>query len=561
VGKIDGGTNVRPGVGGAVGSSAGASGSTTAAGGASGVAPVAQMGGASGRLACATGPYPAVSEGRRITSAQYRNAIAAIFGGLVQPSSNYPGSYGAPITGFSTEASISTVGAQSVQQIMLAAEDVAQGVVAALPMLLPCSTTPSTANASCARTFVDTFARRAYRRTLAADEEAALLAFFNSSLQSDPSFADGIAMVTDVMLQEPQFLYVTEGAAPTARALTSSEVASRLSFMLWDSIPDDTLLMLADAGGLATPAAVLSQAQRLLASPKATTTIARFFREWTGAIEVGPTNKDTKAFPFLTDSLATSLNGSFDRFVGDELLNHGTIGGLLTTTDAWVDASMAGFFGVGAPAGGQWTKVALDPTKYAGIMTQPTLMASLAHPAVSSFVLRGKFVRKQLLCQPVGSPPANAQAVFASLSIPTDAPGKTVSAAILSVPACASCHGFLNPAGLAFENFDGIGRYRTTYETGAAIDPSGSLPGVGAAGETLTFADQRDLMRQLAAHSEVSDCFTRQLFRFGLSRLEGTGDGCALQQMDDAMTTSRGELLSALLVLTTSDAFRYKVDP
>jgi hypothetical protein len=494
-----------------------------------------------------------------MTTYEYENAIGAIFGGQVAASANYPGSYGTPVTGFSTESSISTVGAQSVQEILLAAEDVAQGVAQALPALLPCSR--NAPDAACAGTFVDTFARRAYRRTLDADERTLLLSVYGASMSADPSFADAIAMVTDTMLQSPQFLYVMEGAAPAARPLTSSEVASRLSFMFWDSIPDDTLLALADTDSLTAPASVLAQAQRLVSSPKATTTIARFFREWTGAVEVGPDNKDTTAFPFLTADYAASMNASFDRFVSGELLDQGTIQTLLTSTDAWVDPTMAAFFGVTPPAGGSWAKVSLDPSRYAGILTQPVLMASLAHTAASSFVLRGKFVRERLLCQELGSPPANAQSVFSMLPIPPNPTGKQVSAAILSNPTCASCHGLMNPAGLAFENFDGIGRYQTAYPSGQAIDPSGVLPAVGPQGESVTFADQTDLMKELATEPGVAACYGKQIFRFTLSRMEDASDVCTLQALGDAMAASGGTLASAWMAMTTSDAFLYRIDP
>jgi hypothetical protein len=515
--------------------------------------------GSNGRYDCDAGPYPATSNGRRITTYEYDNAIHDIFDGRVSPSTNYPGSYGTPVTGFTTESSISTVGAQSVQQLMVAAEDVAQSVAAALPSLLPCS--KSSPNATCAGTFVDTFARRAFRRTLQPDERSLLLSVYTASVAVDPSFGDAIAMVTDTMLQSPQFLYVMEDAAPAARPLTSSEVASRLSFMFWDSIPDDTLLSLADADSLTTPAAVLAQAQRLAASSRATTTIARFFREWTGAVEVGPANKDATAFPFLTAAYATSMNTSFDRFVNDQLLSQGTLDTLLTSNEAWVDATMAGFFGVSAPASGQWAKVSLDPSRYAGLMTEPVLMASLAHPAASSFVLRGKFVRERLLCQDLGSPPANAQSVFGMLPIPPNPTGKDVSAAILSVPTCAACHALLNPAGLAFEHFDGIGRYQTAYASGKTIDPSGVLPAVDAAGDSIAFTDQVDLMKQLATQPTVTACFDKQVFRFAMSRIEATSDVCTLQAMGDAMAASNGQLLTALLAMTTSDSFLYKVDP
>jgi hypothetical protein len=264
-------------------------------------------------------------------------------------------------------------------------------------------------------------------------------------------------------------------------------------------------------------------------------------------------------YPFLTDAYAASMNESFDRFVTDTLLNQGTLSSLLTSTDGWVDQNMAQFFGVPAPSNGQWAKVTLDSTRYAGMTTQPVLMASLAHPASSSFVLRGKYVRKRLMCEQLGSPPANAQNVFATFQLPPNPTGKDVSAAILSDGACAGCHALMNPAGLAFENFDGLGRYQTAYPSGKAIDPSGVLPNVDAT-TSLTFSSQVDLMHQLAAVPEVTACFTAQVFRFALSRMDTPADVCTVQTLGNAMTSSNGQMMSTLMAMTTSDAFRYRVD-
>jgi hypothetical protein len=529
------------------------------------MAKVLEVSGSSGpdsglpRYVCNDKVYPAATVGRRLTPAEYQNAIAAVFGGVVPASAQYPGLYGKSLTGYSTEPALSDVGPQDVQQLMLAAEDVAQSVAANLPALLPCAST--SADAACAGTFVSTFARRAYRHTLSSDESAALLATFQAAVSSSLSFTNAIALVTDQMLQMPQFLYVMEGASPTPRLLTSSEIASRLSFFLWDSIPDDPLLAAADADTLTDPSQVQSQAQRLLAVPaNADSSVVRFLREWTSAIEVGPSNKDTTVYPFLTASLGTSLNASFDKFAGDQFLNKGTLQTLLSGQDAWVDTNVASFLGVPAPPSGTaWAKVELDATKYAGLMTQPVAMASLAHAAQSSFVLRGKFIREQLLCMQLGSPPANALSVFASFNLPANATARQQSTAILSVPACAACHNLLNPGGLAFENFNGMGQYQAAYPSGSAINPSGTLTAVGS--DSIPFTNQVDLMTKLAARPEVQQCFARQVVRFALSRMDDSTDVCAVQALGDALTAGNDQLSLGVLAMTGTDSFRYRIDP
>ena len=234
----------------------------------------------------------------RLTLAEYDNVIRDVFVGQVSPSPQYPGSYGTPSTGFSTEAGINEVGAQDVEQIELAAEDIAQSVAVALPALLPCSQTSP--GDGCADTFIDTYVRRAFRGQLAGDERrsARIPDGTDDAIADQANFSDAIATLTDHALQTPEFLYVMEAAAPATRPLTGDEIASRLSFMFWDSIPDDTLLAAADAGALSAPEAVVQQAERLLADDKASATMARFFREWTGTLELTPLlRKIPRPFP------------------------------------------------------------------------------------------------------------------------------------------------------------------------------------------------------------------------------------------------------------------------
>jgi hypothetical protein len=508
------------------------------------------------RLDCSGAPHAAVSEGRRITAAQYANAIGAVFGGGVAASAQFPGSYGTPVTGFSTEPAINDVGSTSIDSILLAAEDVALALQPNLASILPC--VQSAPDDTCAGTFIDTYIRRAYRRAPTPDERASLMSTLHNAQSGGASFTEAVCMMTAHALQSPAFVYVLEDAAPMPRALSGEEIASRLSFLLWDSIPDDVLLDAAQSGALATPDQWAAQAQRMLDVSGADGAMTRFFREWTATAPLKPDQKDPAVYPYLTDALAASINASFDRFASGMIRDHGTLTDTLTGTSAFVDEQLASFFGVPAPPAGQWQKLTLEGAPYAGVMTQPAMLASLAHMQKASFVLRGKFIRARLLCMPLGSPPANAQAVFAGLTLPPNPTGKEVAAGIESYATCAGCHKIINPPGLAFENFDAVGHYQAQYPSGRAIDPSGTMS-IGS--DTLTFDDPTQLMQQLAERPEPADCVDRQLFRFALSRNETTADACALQTMGDALTASHGELRSALIALVTSDSFTWKADP
>jgi len=513
-----------------------------------------------GRYVCNDRVHPAVTQARRLTTVEYQNAISVLFDGQLTPSTKYPGSAGKSLTGFSTEPALNDVGAGGAEQLMFAAEEVSLQIPAALAKLLPCAATAP--GEPCVNTFLDKYGTRAYRRPPTATERGELLDEYRAAVASGASFSESMAMVVDHLLQMPQFLYVVEGSAGAGRALDGYELASRLSFMLTDSIPDDALL--AAAPGLTDPQKLGAQAVRLLASPRANTAIARFFREWTGTVQVAPADKDHTLFPFFDAAYARSMNDSFDRFVVDQVRNQGTLRSLLRSTDVFVDATMASFFGVAAPPAGQWAKVSVDGSRYTGVVTQPAMLASLAHSAESSFVFRGKFIRKQLLCENLGMPPTNAQATFNTLPMPPNPTGKDVSAVIVARPECSGCHALLNPAGLAFEQFDALGRYRTTYPSGKTIDPSGQLPNVGpsasAAGHVLNFFDQTGMMEQLVNEPRVASCVATQIFRFTFSRVDTPNDVCAIQAIGDALTASGGTLGQALTAMLTTDAFTHRSD-
>jgi hypothetical protein len=503
-------------------------------------------------------PDPSVSDLRRMTKAQYLNAVRDIFDDKVVASQTFPSGTDTSVTGFSTEAAISAPSQQNVEQVMNAAEEVAETTSKALTDLLPCAT-ETTPGLACANSFIDKYARRAFRRAPSDAERADLIDAFQGGAKMGASFPESIALLVDLMLQMPQFLYVVEEAAPGGRALSGTEIASRLSFMFWDSIPDDELLSAAEDDQLSTAKEVVAQAKRLLASPKADTTFARFVREWSGAKQVTTANKDAATFPYFTPDYAKSMNESFDRFAIDILRSKGTLHDLLRSPDVFVDENMASFFGVPAPDSGTWAKATLDATRYTGVMTQPVLLASLAHSIESSYVFRGRTLRKRVLCTQLGSPPANAMAEFAKITLPKNPTGKEVSASVQARGSCAGCHSLMDPMGLAFEHFDALGHYRDKYASGRDIDPSGSV--LMDSGDTITFADQSELMEEVSNDPAAQSCFAKQVFRFTMSRKEMNADACALQQIEDALASSNGDVAAALVAVTATDAFRYRMDP
>lgn len=501
---------------------------------------------------CTAPASPASTEMRRLSATQYRRSIEVLFDGHVAASERYPGLGVALATGYSTEGGFDDIGEQAVEDVVYAAEDVALSVHDALGALLPCA---SAADRGCAETFVDRFGRRAYRRTLTADERTALLSTFDDAVADGATFDEAIALVADHLLQTPQFLYAVEDAAPARRALGGFEIATRLSFMLTDAIPDDALLDDAEAGALGTPEGVAVAAERLLDSERADTAIARFLREWSGTGQVSPADKSPELFPDFDAALARSMNESFDRFAR-ATIREGSMEDLLLSSDAFVDGEMAAFFGVTAPASG-WARVTLDPARYSGILTQPALLASLAHSDRTSYVYRGRFLRRRLLCEDLGTPPANATAEDTEIAttLPPNPTGLDHSLAVRRNPSCGRCHNRIDPSGLAFERFDAIGQYHETDELGRTLSVEGTL--IDVRGTDIAFADHAEMLEGLSAEPAVTECFARQVFRFTLSRHELPEDACAIAEIRNALASS-GEIRQALLGMVSSDAFRYR---
>jgi len=182
--------------------------------------------------------------------------------------------------------------------------------------------------------------------------------------------------------------------------------------------------------------------------------------------------------------------------------------------------------------------------------------AALAHTASSSYVFRGRFIMQRLLCVELGAPPANAQTEFGNLTLPEHPTGKQTAAAVEAKTACGGCHRVIDPGGLAYEHFDGLGHFRDEYDGGVAIDTSGTISGISAG--PIVFDGPAELMEQLATLPETERCFVTQLFRYSASQTDGSEDACSIQLVLDAMDSAGGTLASALIASTQTDQFLYR---
>jgi hypothetical protein len=367
-----------------------------------------------------------------------------------------------------------------------------------------------------------------------------------------------VQRVIETALQSPPFLYRVEfGGAPAAGEsvvrLTSWEVASRLSCLLWGSLPDGALFAAAAADELLTAEQVAAQARRLLDDPKARAAVANFHQQWLDYERIANVGKDTTLFPEWSSDIGALMREESRAFLDDAVFGQsGSFASLLTSPSTFLNAQLAAFYGFAGPAGEAFERVDVDPAQRAGVLTLGTLLTINAHSNQTSPVHRGLLVRERLLCDVVPPPPPDVM-----VQAPEPNPDSTARerfAQHSANPACAGCHSLMDPLGFGFENYDALGRFRSE-ENGLAIDASGELTLTDVDGP---FSGVVELAGKLAQSQEAHDCYVKQWFRFAYGRGETTGDACSLATLGAQFSLTQGNIKELLVALTQTDAFLYR---
>ncbi len=429
---------------------------------------------------------------------------------------------------------------------------------------MPCPI--ETADDACIGDFIDDFGARAFRRPLDDDDRADLRAAFDAG-RAEGDARSGIASVIEVALQSPEYLYRVElgagGASPPSPTSTLAvpvatfELASRLSYLFWGTMPDAALFAAAQSGQLSTGDGVRAQAARLLADPQTRVTFASFYQEFLELDQLDELEKDPSIYPTYEPAIRAAFRGETLTFI-DSVLWSGDarLSTLLTAPYTFVNGKLAAFYGLPPVDGTTFRQVDVDPARRGGLLTQGAFLATRAKFNQTSPVHRGKFVRERLFCTTPDPPPANL-----AIRPPDLDPRLTTRerfAQHSADPFCAGCHHLMDPIGLGFENFDGVGLWRDT-ESDQPVDGTGQLTETDVDG---TFNGARDLERRLAGSAQVERCTTNQWFHFAQGRSDSSADACSLEQLGRDFHASGGDLRKLLIALTQTDAFRYRtVEP
>lgn len=492
---------------------------------------------------------------RRLTNTEYDNTVRALLGDGVPPLPEQPSD--AVLQG-SFENDALSLGPSDVRvaryetaAIMLG--EYAVKDAAARDRVLPCG--PE--DAECGQQFVESFGKRAFRRPLTDDELDRWVGFFELQ-RASIDFEAAAQLTIAGMLQSPQFLYRLEDKGSPINGnqleLTQHELASRLSYFLWETMPDDELLAAADAGELETEAQLESQARRLLADDRARDAVRNFHRQWLYLDRVLGEAKVPELFPMWGTGAADSAKEETLLFIESLFFDGGTVDELFTSNVAYVDDVMAELYDIPSPAE-PWEQVELDPLERAGLLSRVAFLAGNAHEANGSPPLRGVYVMERILCEQRPSPPANAD-VSPVEADPDQGPmtNRDLFEKRTEPSTCQGCHVRIDGFGFGFENYDAAGRFRTE-DNGLPVDASGYANGIG---NDAPYEGAVELQALLAESDVVRDCVAKQWFTYANGRPVESADACQLEAIQEAFAENGGNLVELLVSIVTRPEFRLR---
>lgn len=506
--------------------------------------------GGGGTSSACTKPQSGDAPLRRLTTQEYQNTVGDLLLDPTPLTIDFPAE--GSVHGFLNQAAAVSSSPLLAERYIAAAEELSERAVASPARLLPCDPVEVGAQA-CSRQWIAQFGRRVFRRPLADDEATKFVALFDDISEAF-GFNDGMRAVIEAMLLAPAFLYRIERAAGSGVSPVDPwATASRLSYLLWGSMPDDALLDAAAGNKLVRPQDIEVQAKRMLQDARAKRNITSFHAQWLGLSRVDVMQKDPKTFTTFSESLRPSLRKSLEMFIDDVFWSATpSFEHLLTSTVVFTDGALAKFLGVGSATTTSFIRTNWNDDRHFGVLTHPALLAAYSKQDQTSPVARGQFIREQLFCTPAPPPPANLQVQAPELDSRLTTRQRFAEHA--TNPTCANCHRLMDPLGLGLESFDAVGLWRDD-EAGLEIDDTGEIVATDVDG---VFRGPRELAERLARSETVSSCVVTQWFRFAFGRSPQDDDICTLAFLNKRFHEANQELPALLLAITQSDAFLYR---
>jgi hypothetical protein len=494
-------------------------------------------------------PTPGMVTVRRLNRVEYNNTVRDLLGTSARPGDAFPEDAESG-DGFTNNGEVLTLDALLIEKYQTAAQELAADAMTSGSMVrarfLDCA---ADADAGCARAFIGDFGLRAWRRPLTGEEVDRLVAVHDSARDEGESFDGAMGYVVRAMLMSPNFLFRIERHSDpaTVAALGDFEVASRLSYFLWSTMPDDELLEAAASGELQSAASLEAQVARMLSDGRAEGFFDTFAREWLHLGKLDYAVPDPELFPTFDDALRDAMKLETQHFIRHIVENDLPIATILSADFTFVNERLARHYGIEGVTGNDFRRVDLDGTR-GGLLTQGSVLTATSHPNETSIVKRGEWVLDQLLCAPPPDPPADVDTFIEGEATA----GLTLREKVelhRADPACASCHSIMDPIGFALENYDAVGVWREE-DNGQPIDASGELP------DGQTFDGAQELSLVLQEDPRYTKCVTKKLLAYALGRSVGRADRCFVEDIQTRLESSNMSLRQLIVEIVLHDVFR-----
>jgi hypothetical protein len=491
---------------------------------------------------------------RRLNHAEYNNTVRDLLGTSLRPADKLPDDETAD--GFDTIGEVLSLSPAHIETLEQAAGQLIDELYA-LPeadarrrAVLVCQLSAG-AEVDCARQILSGLARRAFRRPVSEPEITGLLQLVDKVRTAGESYEEALKAALRSLLISPNFLYMVEKTptqAGVATPVNDHELATRLSYFLWSSMPDAALFTAAESGALTSdPAKLAAEARRMLEDPKADALTQDFVGQWLTLRRLALVEPDKKTFPQYDQALRDAAVRETQLLLRALIDENAPVETLLTASFTFVNQRLAQHYGLPG-VGSDFQRVDLSQTQRVGILSQTSFLMATSHPAFTSPTKRGVWVLEQLLCSP---PPPLPDMMIEPLTAPVM--GETLRDKLeehRQNQPCAGCHTLMDPIGLGLENFDAIGAYRT-MENGKAVDATGTLDG-------KSFSSVRELSRLLDTDPRLQSCFARQLLTYAVGRSFSSPGG---QSTVDALVqnvsaASHRGMRDVIEALVQSEAFR-----
>jgi hypothetical protein len=493
----------------------------------------------------------------RLTTAQIRNTLRDQFGFIPPSIDSLPAD--TRLDGFPNQASTLTIAPFVAETYFTMGQELGANAVANPARFgISCDVAKLTAG-TCLTTFLNSTGQKLWRRPLTAAEISSLTTLFTTTSGQGGSTA-AVGSVVQAMFLSPNFLHRTElgnlSQTGAVTQLTNYEVASSLSYLLWDSAPDDELLTLAQQEKLRDRTTLLAQARRLFQTrEKSSPAISNFLTQWLRIENLPLAVKDTTAYPLGQAQLTDDLQNELRLFADSILFDAGgdrSFKTLFTAGYTFVNARTAPLYGLTGVTGTTMVRRELDRGQRRGIISMAPFLWGKSHAADTNLVGRGAYFRAELLCHRV---PLPAGGVPPGAFAPPNSTGRE-RFQIHSTGGCASCHQLFDGIGFALENYDAIGQFRTT-EYGKPIDPTGTLPlpSEGNALPGMAFSSFVDLVDKLVEKPDLYDCFASQFASYAAGRDVPELDACEKKAVAEEFAKANYKIDELMLAVIGSPTF------